>query len=575
MNKCINVCIFSFSLDCDCDERKSRTVTAKVQLFTPPTSSNPFSSKTEKPVSTQKTAISASNHHTASKRPFSHTESSSEGSIEYIKSADVPEINPTIDLFFTTKRVLPITSTSTTRTSKVIRGRIPWNRLFGSGERERILNRLKRPSIPPKTSTTLQTTPVTPTSATVYTTGTDSPAILENMAPPILTQSKESSGDDDLGGLASTDFEFTTQGPSFHPKTTTSLSDYTTSSTTTEKPLEIPSLPSPPTVKQHSVEIPEEILSSGSGGLPDHLLVIRQRFGGTRRQQGGRRRLYQGRGPFRKHELTKIKSRTTVASTTTVSTKKYIIMETIQAQQSVFDNAMYTPPKKKDRNTVPVSIDQTSKETGLYSEFDRSSSGSFANIPFVTSSKYIPSTTVMPPLIKHSYTTAQIRVHSRIAPPVHSNNNNTTHRSPVMRNKPNGESNNDRGSADKSSDFDSMTIFTTEKGHDIGSPYSKEIHKTIFSPYNHLIGNKAKSPETAPLKPTAKPMPSKPQIIGGNAASFTVLSNSDAFLPCEAVGNPQPVIIWKRYSSTTGMKNILLCCCNQKRKLKKRTFSAA
>uniref|UniRef100_A0A668RWS9 Ig-like domain-containing protein n=1 Tax=Oreochromis aureus TaxID=47969 RepID=A0A668RWS9_OREAU len=47
-------------------------------------------------------------------------------------------------------------------------------------------------------------------------------------------------------------------------------------------------------------------------------------------------------------------------------------------------------------------------------------------------------------------------------------------------------------------------------------------------------------------------MSSKPKIVGGNAASFTVLSNSDAFLPCVAVGNPQPVITWKRFSSSTG-----------------------
>ena len=43
---------------------------------------------------------------------------------------------------------------------------------------------------------------------------------------------------------------------------------------------------------------------------------------------------------------------------------------------------------------------------------------------------------------------------------------------------------------------------------------------------------------------TAKNMQSKPKILGGNAASFTVLSNSDAFLPFEAVGDPEPAIRW-------------------------------
>ncbi|XP_073673506.1 immunoglobulin superfamily member 10 [Garra rufa] len=46
---------------------------------------------------------------------------------------------------------------------------------------------------------------------------------------------------------------------------------------------------------------------------------------------------------------------------------------------------------------------------------------------------------------------------------------------------------------------------------------------------------------------------SKPRINGGKAASFTVLSNSDAFLPCEATGNPEPIISWNRFSSTTGI----------------------
>lgn len=498
------------------------------QLFTPPVVSSPFPSKTERP--------------------------------EVLTSANVPEIKPTIDHFFVMKTALPITSTTrpTTKASKVIHGRIPWNRLFGSGERDRILSRLKKPSIPPKTSTALQTTSVTTTPAAVYTTSEDSPDILESLPPLILTQSKESSADDNFSGLTSTDFEFTTQGPSFHPITTTRSSDYARSSTTTETPLQIPFLPSPPTVEHHSMEIPDETLSSGSGRLPDSSFVIRQRLGGTRRQQGRRRRPFRGRRPFRKPEFTKANFRTTVASIADVSTKENIIEETTQPLKFVFNNPMYTSSKKKDKNTIPVSIEQTSKETDSYSEFDWSSSGLFANKLFITSSKYNPTTTLVPEIPKHSYTTAQIRVQNKFKPPIQSKKSNTTQRSPVRRITATVESNNSGDSADKSIPFDSRTIFTEEKGHDIGSPYSKEIHKTISSTYNHLFGNKDNSPSTHQLKPAAKPMQSKPRIIGGNAASFTVLSNSDAFLPCEAVGNPQPVITWKRFSSTTGMKHVIV-----------------
>ncbi|KAM3834395.1 immunoglobulin superfamily member 10 [Vipera latastei] len=41
----------------------------------------------------------------------------------------------------------------------------------------------------------------------------------------------------------------------------------------------------------------------------------------------------------------------------------------------------------------------------------------------------------------------------------------------------------------------------------------------------------------------------KPRISGGKFAVFTVLANSDAFIPCEASGNPQPTIHWTKISA--------------------------
>ncbi|CAM9340546.1 unnamed protein product [Bubo scandiacus] len=43
----------------------------------------------------------------------------------------------------------------------------------------------------------------------------------------------------------------------------------------------------------------------------------------------------------------------------------------------------------------------------------------------------------------------------------------------------------------------------------------------------------------------------KPRIIGGKLAAFTVLANSDAFIPCEATGNPHPTIQWTKVSPGT------------------------
>uniref|UniRef100_A0A8C0BA70 Immunoglobulin superfamily member 10 n=1 Tax=Buteo japonicus TaxID=224669 RepID=A0A8C0BA70_9AVES len=44
----------------------------------------------------------------------------------------------------------------------------------------------------------------------------------------------------------------------------------------------------------------------------------------------------------------------------------------------------------------------------------------------------------------------------------------------------------------------------------------------------------------------------KPRIIGGKLAAFTVLANSDAFIPCEATGNPHPTIQWTKILSGRG-----------------------
>ncbi|XP_051012859.1 immunoglobulin superfamily member 10, partial [Acomys russatus] len=52
-----------------------------------------------------------------------------------------------------------------------------------------------------------------------------------------------------------------------------------------------------------------------------------------------------------------------------------------------------------------------------------------------------------------------------------------------------------------------------------------------------------------PYDPLPKTILEKPRIIGGKAARFTIPTNSDAFLPCEAVGNPLPTIHWTRVSS--------------------------
>ncbi|XP_051814268.1 immunoglobulin superfamily member 10 isoform X2 [Acanthochromis polyacanthus] len=535
---------------------RKKTVTTDLQVVTPTASSSPSLHKTNRLASTQKAAASTTNNYITSNAPGTHTESSSEVYTEYITSADAPEFGPTTDPFLTPKKAPSVsTTTPTTTASKVIRGRIPWNRLFGSRERERILGRLRRPFSTLKTSTTAQTTTMTLTTtpAAVPTTTANSMAEPETLSPSRPTQSRESSLDDDYGDSPSADFEFTTLRPSFHHITTTSASDYSRSSTTAETPPELQTLLSPPTVKPYSAKSPDEALSSGSGGLPDNLLVIRQRPGGTRRWQGRRRRPFRGRRPFRKPVITT----TTEASTTELTTVETTVEVTTKPEKAVsLYKPLYTLSRKEDRTAVAVSVDETSKEE---SEFDGTSSSSStytpSKTPLIISTTYNPTTTLMPASTKGAYTAVQTRVHSNIRPPTQRNNGDTNHRPPLGRVRPTVSSSVARGSADKGHIIDTMIILTAERGYhpSTPAPHKKDIHNNAISTvYNQVTGYESTITNTAGFEPTTKVMTNKPKILGGNAASFTVLSNSDAFLPCEAVGNPQPVITWKRFSSSTG-----------------------
>ncbi|XP_022624703.1 immunoglobulin superfamily member 10 [Seriola dumerili] len=546
--------------DCDCDEDKKRTAATDVQMVAPSASSNSYLHRTERPATTQKTVASATNYYGTVNAPSTHKESKPDDSSGYVTSADAPEFDPTMNPFLTTNKEPSVsfsTTTTTTTASKVIRGRIPWDRLFGGREREKILARLRRPLIIPKTSTTAQTTTVTLTTTPAAMPSTTANSLAE---PETLSPSRHTL-DDDYGDLSSADFEFTTLAPSLQHITTTSSSYYSRYSTTPETPPESQTLPSPPTAKPPSIKNPDEALSSGSGGLPDNWFVIRQRPGGTRVRQGRRRRPFGGRRPFKNPRIPKVHTTTTTeVSTSEASTMESTIETTRLPQQTVsLNKPLYTPSWREDRTTVAVSTDQMSKEeTDLYEEFAWSTSSSLpayttTKTPLITS-KYNPTTTVMPATTRGSYTTVHTRVHSNIRPPTHRNNGHITRRPPMSTVRPTVQSSSARGSTDKGLNFDTVIILTPEKGHiNTPEPYNNiGTHKAISSVYYHVSGNEATSANIAGLEPTTQVMTSRPKIVGGNAASFTVLSNSDAFLPCEAVGNPQPDITWKRFSSSTG-----------------------
>ncbi|XP_049924207.1 immunoglobulin superfamily member 10 isoform X1 [Epinephelus moara] len=531
--------------DCDCDEDKKKAATSHLQVVKPTAPSSSSLHITERPASYQKTAASSS------KAPSTHTESRSEAFNDYITSADAPEFDPTIDPFLIDKKTSASTTTTTTTASKVIRGKIPWNRLFGGREREDILSRLRKP--PKKTSTTAETTSATPTTtpAAMPTTTANSLSEPETLSPSRHTQSKEGSLDDDYGESSSVDFESTTLGPSFHYQSTTSPSYYSKAATTVETPPESQTLPSPPTVRPPSYEKPDDTLSSGSGGLPDNWFVVRQRPGGTRGRQGRRRRPLRGRRPFKKPAITKLHPTTTAEALTT--TMEATVETTTLPQWTVsLYKPLYIPSRKEDRTPVVVSTDHTSKEeTDLYEESDWSTSSNSpayttTKTPLIPSTTLAPTTTFMPITTKVPYTTTRTKVHSNIRPPTQRNSGYTTRRPPMRRIRPTVQSSVARDIANKGLDI--LVILIGEQGNINGpAPYNNiGSHNAITSVYDHVTGNEAG------FEPTTEAMTSKPKIVGGNAASFTVLSNSDAFLPCEAVGDPQPRITWKRLSPTTG-----------------------
>ncbi|XP_062901403.1 immunoglobulin superfamily member 10 [Mobula hypostoma] len=57
------------------------------------------------------------------------------------------------------------------------------------------------------------------------------------------------------------------------------------------------------------------------------------------------------------------------------------------------------------------------------------------------------------------------------------------------------------------------------------------------------------SPNFIPVDPELGKRPSKPRINREMAASLTVLADSEAFIPCEATGDPHPTIRWTKIST--------------------------
>ncbi|XP_077422007.1 immunoglobulin superfamily member 10 isoform X1 [Vanacampus margaritifer] len=402
-------------------------------------------------------------------------------------------------------------STSTTQT--VARGK---------AGKKRIRGRQRKPitteTLIPQTSAVTLTTSF----ATLPPISTHFPTETEALSPTTKTETKVILFDDDYGDLFSADFELSNLKPTDQPLTTMSPKYYSKSLTTAETPLQTQTLASPPTVEPTPGENPETDFSYGSGVIPDDFTTTRPRPGGKRGRQGRRRRPFKGHRPSKKLKNSQLYP---ISTTKTFDNKKTTmettIFTTLFPQKNASKPPMYTPSREIDRTTGA-----SEQETFAYKEVDW-------GISYTTKTPFIYSNTM--PTLEKPYTTTQNH-NNVISPTQRFKGHTTATRRPTPTVKTGAKE-----ITEKPISFGTMTIYTTEQ--DYIYTYNRNNVKNVLA---------TTSPNVGSTQPTTMLMTRKPKILGGNAASFTVLTNSDAFLPCEAVGDPQPVLSWKRFSSSTG-----------------------
>ncbi|XP_066455872.1 immunoglobulin superfamily member 10 isoform X1 [Eleutherodactylus coqui] len=90
---------------------------------------------------------------------------------------------------------------------------------------------------------------------------------------------------------------------------------------------------------------------------------------------------------------------------------------------------------------------------------------------------------------------------------------------------------------------------TTQRNVNTVGYARKPVQYNISSTIIQQTEKKVTSRKNGEITPNT--VHSKPHILGGKAASFTVLANSDALIPCEATGDPIPSILWTKVASGT------------------------
>lgn len=473
--------------------------------------------------------ISNDNHPQKESRP-----EVSDGHIATAYTAVSAVSEPTPGQFLNKHKQESIRSTTvmtSTTASKIIRGKIPWTRLFGSKNKDQILGRLKKPFIRQKLTTTTTSGTKTPSISTlpthVFATATipSSPMDRKDIQPPLRNTERREGSSDDYEGFSSSDSESTTQTPSIYQVSAATPSVHR-SFTTAETPSGLQIFPSPPTVKPPSAE--NKVILSGSGGFPDILPIIRQRPG----WKGQKRKIFRGRRPLNRPATELHPRKSTTPSTTGIK------MEITTPQHWAYSSP--SPSYKPSNKPTDVQLFQETY-------WNRSNS----DLAYTTTKRRLISstklnrTTMLRPIIP------QNKVDN--TKPSTWSKNARAHRTYVTGIKPTVMSNSSGESSERS--LGTTTVIALQEKY-TSTPSTYNIIDAYSNFYDRTNGIEGTSSSIQDPGETSKLMTYKPKITGGNAASYTVLSHSNAYLPCEAVGNPQPTINWRRLASGTGRYGI-------------------
>lgn len=544
--------------DCDNEKERMSTVKSKTEVD----SNSRYQMPTEKLITT----TLSTPFFTSSM--ISHKSTTSDSSSEYIYSTNISEQKPTKEAV---KDILTTVLTTTSKASKVRQGKIPWHRLFGSKEGQReILKRLRKPSKPSitiKNTTTVRTMTTTAPSRVISTLPTaESMAAPITAMPPVTQKNKgnlelSSNNVSDLSKFTKSHNSdkvidlFTTASPSskyhktkgLYMPETTPMNEIRVSTATTAH-----IKPTPPSLTTNKKRYKDDTVDfSGSGGSGGHA----GRSEGIRRP-GFHRRRFRGKRPVKKP---------TTQATTTISAT-FETTSLLPQTTSRVTKSLYIPTIEVARSFVPSSNKSTNfPKTSIASKSLPTQSFSYTTYtarPYITpqSEKQARMNTnkIITPGREERYQT-QIPVIQIIRPNLINRNRDDLKKTTTASSDTKSDGSNKRTNTERTLTFNTGTVTTAEENNKITSfQFSGDNSNEIANTSDHTTVYDTISSTTNRYESSTGDIPSKPKIIGGHAASFTVESSSDAFLSCTATGNPKPAISWKRFSPSTGICTYIL-----------------